>query len=82
VVSWERPREPFASLTNLTLFNPRLTRLEVAAAVLSMVIFVAATGWAYPGVAAVVALPTLVVVRVLTVVVVHAVQRFQRHSER
>lgn len=74
-MSWEHAREPFARMTNLRLFTSRLTRVEVGAAVISVAAFIGVTHWSYPGVAAMVSLPTVVLVRVLTVGVLSAVRR-------
>lgn len=73
LVRSEQPRVPFAPLTNLTLLSPRLTRLEIGAAVIAAFVFIVATHWSYPG-AVVVVLPTLVLVRVPTVGVLHVGQ--------
>jgi hypothetical protein len=65
-MKWEHARErrgdePFK------LFDRRMTRLEVAAFVTAILVFIAATKWAYPGVGPVIGFAAFALVRLVSV---------------
>jgi hypothetical protein len=65
-MKWEEARERRGD-ERLTLFDPRMTRLEVASAVGVMLVFIVATRWSYPGVSPLFGFGAAAVVRLVSV---------------